>query len=378
MPRIPYQKILVTGGAGFIGSHIVDLLIQKGYRVKVLDNLDPQVHPGRRKPEYLNPKAEFIKGDVNRRNDLARALAGVEAVFHEAAKVGVGQSMYEIVPYTKTNDYGTALLLDLIVTKFRDKIKKMIVASSMSTYGEGKYTCTQHGIVKPSLRLEAQMQKGDWEVHCPKCSRYLKPLPTDEETLRECNSVYAVNKRNQEEMFLCVGRAYKIPTVALRYFNAYGPRQSLSNPYTGVAAIFLSRLKNGHRPVVYEDGLQTRDFISVYDIARANLAVLENPAANDQVFNVGSGKVQTIKGIAEMLARLCKVKLGPEVQNKFRPGDVRHCFADIKKIKRIVGWRPEVTFRQGMSDLIHWSAQEKARDLFEKASQEFKKRKLIS
>lgn len=372
-----YKKILVTGGAGFIGSHLVDLLIKKGYKVKILDNLDPQVHPRRKKPSYLNPQAEFIKGDVNRRADLERALSGVEAVFHEAAKVGVGQSMYEIASYTKTNDLGTALLLDLMVNKFRHQIKKMIVASSMSTYGEGEYRCPSHGIIKPPLRRDKQMKKKDWEVHCPRCGKYLKPLPTPEETPQMCNSIYAVNKRNQEEMVLAIGRAYKIPAVALRYFNTYGPRQSLSNPYTGAAAIFLSRIKNGHPPVVYEDGLQTRDFVSVYDVARANLAVLENDQANWEVFNVGTGKAQTIRGVAEIIARLCKVNIKPEIQNKFRVGDIRHCIADIKKIKKMISWKPQITFPKGMKELIEWGSQEEAKDLFEKANQEFKKRKLL-
>lgn len=372
-----YKKILVTGGAGFIGSHIVDLLIQKGYKVRILDNLDPQVHPGRKKPPWLNPKAEFIKGNVTRRSDLIKALRGVDAVFHEAAKVGVGQSMYEIASYTNTNDFGTALLLDLIVNKYRNKIKKMLIASSMSTYGEGKYKCPTHGEIRPPLREDKQMKKGDWELHCPKCDKYLKPVPTDEKTKQICNSIYAVNKRNQEEMFLSIGRAYKIPTVALRYFNVYGPRQSLSNPYTGVAAIFMSRVKNENPPIIYEDGLQTRDFVSVYDIAQANLAVLENSKADWKVFNVGTGRAQTIKGIAETIAKLLGNDIQPEIQNKFRAGDIRHCVADIKRIKKTLGWKPRVIFKEGLKELIEYSRQTKARDLFEKANKEFKKRRLL-
>jgi len=372
-----YRKILVTGGAGFIGSHIVDFLVKKGYRVRILDNLDPQVHPGRKKPNYLNPQAEFMRGDVTRRSDLAAALVGVDAVFHEAAKVGVGQSMYEIEKYTKNTVLGTALLLDLIVNKYRGKIKKMIVAASMSSYGEGMYECGQHGLVRPPLRDEVQMAKKDFEMHCPRCRKYLKPAPTDEETKQICNSVYAVNKQDQEEMFLAVGRAYSIPAVALRYFNAYGPRQSLSNPYTGVAAIFMSRIKNNHPPIVYEDGLQTRDFVSVYDVAAANLAVLENPRADYQVFNVGTGKPQTINKIAETIAKLCGLNLKPNIQNKFRKGDIRHCFADIRKIKKMVGWQPKISFRQGMRELIAWSRKTEATDLSQKAERELKIRKLI-
>lgn len=376
-PNKKYRKILVTGGAGFIGSHIVDLLIQRGYRVRILDNLDPQVHPSRKKPAYLNPKAEFIRGDVTRRSDLAKALSGVDAVFHEAAKVGVGQSMYEIERYTKNTVLGTALLLDLIVNKYRNKIKKIIVAASMSSYGEGKYQCKIHGEIRPELRSEREMQKGDFEVHCPKCNRYLKPTPTNEETRQICNSVYAVNKRDQEEMFLAVGRAYKIPAVALRYFNVYGPRQSLSNPYTGVAAIFMSRIKNGNPPVIYEDGLQTRDFVSVHDIAQANLAVLENNKADYEVFNVGTGKPQTIKGIAEIIAKLYGTNIKPDIQNKFRVGDIRHCIADVQKIKKTIGWKPQVGFQKGIKELILWGRTAESKDLFEKVNQEFKKRKLM-
>lgn len=372
-----YKKILVTGGAGFIGSHIVDLLIQKDYRVRILDNLDPQVHPGRKKPAYLNPKAEFTHGDVTRRSDLTKALSGVDAIFHEAAKVGVGQSMYEIECYTKNTVLGTALLLDLVVNKYRHKIKKMIVAASMSSYGEGKYQCKIHGEIRPDLRAECEMQKGNFEVHCPRCNRCLKPIPTDEKTRQICNSVYAVNKQDQEEMFLAIGRAYKIPAVALRYFNVYGPRQSLSNPYTGVAAIFMSRIKNGNPPVIYEDGLQTRDFISVHDIAQANLAVLENSKADYEVFNVGTGKPQTITGIAETIAKLYGANIKPDIQNKFRVGDIRHCIADVQKIKKTIGWKPQVSFQKGIKELILWGRTAESKDFFEKVNQEFKKRKLM-
>ncbi len=372
-----YKKILVTGGAGFIGSHIVDLLIQKGYKVRILDNLDPQVHTGRKKPSYLNPKAEFIRGDVTRRSDLTKALRGIDAVFHEAAKVGVGQSMYEITKYTKNTVLGTALLLDLIVNQYRNKIKKMIVAASMSSYGEGLYQCPRHGLIRPPLRSEIQMAKGDFEMHCPRCQKYLKAVPTNEETKQICNSVYAINKKDQEEMFLAVGRAYGIPVVALRYFNVYGPRQSLSNPYTGVTAIFMSRIKNNHPPVVYEDGLQTRDFISVHDIATANLAALENSKANYEVFNVGTGKAQTIEEIAETIAHLYGSNLKPDIQNKFRVGDIRHCIADIRKIKKILGWRSKISFREGMKELIAWGRTAESKDLFEKVNTEFKKRKLM-
>ncbi|HPJ73102.1 MAG TPA: SDR family NAD(P)-dependent oxidoreductase, partial [bacterium] len=257
------MKILVTGGAGFIGSFIVDALVREGHRVRIFDNIEPQVHPGGKAPDYLNPEAEFVRADVRDYEALARAVEDVEIVFHEAAMVGVGQSMYQISRYMEVNTLGTANLLDILVNR-PNRVRKLIVPSSMSTYGEGAYRCAACGIVSPPLRTEEQMASGDWEVHCPVCGAVAVPVPTPETKLQEINSIYALAKKDQEEMVLNIGVTYRIPVVALRYFNVFGPRQSLSNPYTGVAAIFMSRLKNDHPPVVFEDGLQSRDFISVH------------------------------------------------------------------------------------------------------------------
>lgn len=370
-----FRNILVTGGAGFIGSHLVDKLITQGYKVRILDNLTPQVHQNR-VPSYLNQKAEFLKGDVTNLKDIKEAVDGIDAIFHEAAVVGVGQSMYEIEHYIYNNILGTAKLLDFLVNN-KHKVKRILVASSMSAYGEGLYKCDKCGLVRPPLRTDEQMSQRKWELICPNCRRILKPVGISENQPFYCNSVYAVTKQSQEDMVMIFGKAYRIPTTALRYFNVYGPRQSLSNPYTGVAAIFLSRLKNDNPPVIYEDGLQTRDFISVYDIADANVFTLENDKAFGKVFNIGTGKPITIKDIALILDKLLGGNIKPEITEKFRSGDVRHCIADVSLIKNTLGWFPKWTFEKGMQDLIEWGEKEQAKDLFDKASKELKSKGLL-
>lgn len=348
-------RILVTGGAGFIGSHIVDGLIERGYQVRVFDNLDAQVHGmGQKRPTYLHPEAEFVLGDVRDREALTRALDGVQAVFHQAAVVGVGQSMYEIHRYMDHNTLGTANLLDILVSEGLE-IEKLIVASSMSIYGEGQYQCQRCGIVFPSLRSEAQLQECRWEMCCSNCRGELQPLATDEEKPLFPTSIYAISKRDQEEMCLSIGRAYGIPTVALRYFNTYGPRQALSNPYTGVAAIFSSRILNGNHPLIFEDGLQSRDFVHVKDVVQANLLALESPEADYQVFNVGTGRRIRILDLANILLnRLGRPELEPQVAQRFRAGDIRHCYADISRIQKKLGYAPQTSLEEGVSDLIQW------------------------
>ncbi len=370
------MKILVTGGAGFIGSFLVDKLVSEGHKVKIYDNLEPQVHQGE-KPKYLNNDAEFIKADVCDREKLDKALKSIDIVFHEAAMVGVGQSMYEVIKYTRTNELGTATLLDLIVNKHRDHIRKMIIAASMSEYGEGLYFCKICGRVKPKIRSENNLRKKKWELKCSKCDKYLLPVATDENTQLDCNSVYAINKKAQEELFLTVGKAFNIPTVALRYFNVYGPRQSLSNPYTGVAAIFISRMKAGKPPIIFEDGLQSRDFVSVHDIVSANIRAMKSSKADYQVFNIGSGNKITILDIAIVIAELFSAGMKLKITNTYRKGDIRHCFADITKIKKILNWKPEVKFKDGMKELIEWGMTEKAKDHFDQASRILKTKGVI-
>jgi len=368
------KRILVTGGAGFIGSHLVDRLIQIGHKVRIVDNLEAQVHSAR--PDYLNPEAEFIEADILNPSAMAKALKNIDVVFHQAAVVGVGQSMYQIRKYTDVNCSGTAQILDTIVNG-NYEIEKLIVASSMSIYGEGAYSCGHCGQVYPKTRTETQLKSGMWEILCPNCGCTVKSLPTDEEKTLQPTSVYAVSKRDQEEMCLSVASAYKLPMVALRYFNTYGPRQSLANPYTGVAAIFLSRIKNGNPPLIFEDGNQMRDFVSVHDIVQANILAMEKQEADYQTFNVGSGHPVTIKQIADILLNIYKSDLHPEILGKYRAGDIRHCYGDISKISKLLGFSPNISLNHGMIELAKWSESVKAEDKSVEAQAELEKRKLF-
>ncbi|OGL42693.1 MAG: nucleoside-diphosphate-sugar epimerase [Candidatus Schekmanbacteria bacterium GWA2_38_11] len=370
------KKVLVTGGAGFIGSFIVDELLKKGYEVRIFDCIDPQVHPEGKVPEHLNRNAEFVKGDVRNYDEFKKALKGVNIVSHHAAAVGVGQSQYKINYYVDTNVTGTANLLDIVVNT-KNSIEKITVAASMSSYGEGNYNCKKCGVVNPPLRTEGQVSSGDWELVCPKCKGLLKPIPTDESKFQQCNSIYALTKKMQEDMVLNIAMTYKLPSVVLRYFNVYGPRQSLSNPYTGVTAIFMSRIKNNQPPVVYEDGLQTRDFISVHDIARANITAIENEKADYKSFNVGTGNPMAIKVVAEELAKYYGKEIKPDITKKFRKGDVRHCYSDNSLIEKTLGFKPETSFEAGMRELMGWAEKAYFEDRFEDAARELKEKGLV-
>ncbi|MDD5557798.1 MAG: NAD-dependent epimerase/dehydratase family protein [bacterium] len=371
------MNILVTGGAGFIGSFLVDRMIRDGHRVRIFDNLDPQVHRGGRPPAHLNPGAEFVRGDVRDIDALGRALDGIEVVSHHAAAVGVGQSQYEIKHYVDVNIGGTANLLHLLANR-PHRVRKLVVAASMSSYGEGPCDCAACGRVRPPLRGEEQLGRREWECRCPSCGGALTPVPIVEEDERRVNSIYAITKMVQEEMCLNIGRTYAVPTVALRYFNVYGPRQSLSNPYTGVAAIFMSRIKNGRPPVIFEDGLQSRDFISVHDIVEANMLALARPEADGGAFNVASGRPTTVLGIAETINRLCGAAIAPEITMQFRKGDVRHCIADTSRIERAIGFRARVAFEDGMRELIRWSETAEAVDLVDKATAELRAKGIVA
>ncbi len=367
------MRILVTGGAGFIGSHLVDALIKQNHTVRVLDILEEQVHEGKR-PSYLNPNAEYLWGDVRDRQALRTALQSVEVVFHEAASVGVGQSMYQIEKYVSNNVGGTAIVLDTLIND-RVPIKKLIVASSMSIYGEGAYQCSGCGPVFPSIRSKAQLKSKQWEMTCPRCSRAVTRILTSEEKPLAPTSVYAVSKRDQEELCLIVGRGYGIPTVALRYFNVYGPRQALSNPYTGVCAIFSTRIKNNHSPIIFEDGNQSRDFIHVSDIVQANLLAMTNSKADYGAFNVGTGKPITVVEIAQTLAQFYGKKTAPDLVQKYRAGDIRHCIADISKLQSL-GFRPSVSLAEGLKQLVEWGQGISAQDRVEAATKELVSRGL--
>jgi len=369
-------NVLVTGGAGFIGSHLVDALVERGHHVHVLDALVPQVHGDAARPSYLNPYVEFMQGDVCDRQVVDAALEHIDVVFHEAAEVGVGQSMYEIERYVRANDLGTAVLLEAILQR-RPQIKKLIVASSMSIYGEGAYTCPSCGLVAPQLRPVAQLLERRWEVECPKCGQLLSPAPTSEEKPLFPTSVYAVTKQDQEQFCLAVGRSYGIPAVALRYFNVYGTRQALSNPYTGVCAIFSARLLNGNRPWVFEDGEQTRDFVHVSDIVQANLLALESDRANYQAINVGTGVATSIRSVSRLLAEGLGLDLEPEIVSKYREGDIRHCVADISKARSLLGYEPKVSLEQGIPELLSWVRAQAAQDQVASATAELESRQLV-
>jgi dTDP-L-rhamnose 4-epimerase len=369
------KKVLVTGGAGFIGSHLVDALVKQGHHVRVLDALVSQVHAGD-SPEFLNPKAEFLRGDICDRALVQKALDGVSVVFHEAAEVGVGQSMYEMERYVRANTLGTSILLEEVVAR-RKNIDKVVVASSMSVYGEGAYTCSKCGPQSPRLRISEQLANHDWELHCETCGAELKAAPTSEEKPIYPTSVYAISKQDQEQLCLVVGRSYGIPTVALRYFNVYGDRQALSNPYTGICAIFSSRLLNDQPPVVFEDGEQTRDFVHVSDIVQANLRAMDADRGDYETMNIGTGVPTSVNQIAKMLADGLGKKIPGQVVGKFREGDIRHCVADISKAKELLGYQPVVPLQKGIPELLAWVRQQRASDRTVKATQELEQRNLV-
>ena len=354
------KRVLLTGGAGFIGSHVADELLSRGVGVRALDNLEPQVHGAeRRRPAYLDRDVELIEGDVRDPAAVERALAGVDAVIHLAARVGVGQSMYELSEYTSTNNLGTAVLLEALAKR---PVERLVVASSMSIYGEGLYRDGSGRVRSDVERSSDALKRGDWEPRDERGAA-LEPVATPEWKAPALASLYALSKYDQERMCLVVGGSYGISTVALRLFNVYGPRQALSNPYTGVLAIFASRLLNRRPPLVFEDGRQRRDFVSVHDVARAFVLALEHPGAPGGVFNIGSGRSFTILEIAARLAEALRIReLAPEIAGQYRAGDIRHCFADIDLARATLGYRPSVSFEDGLTELTQWLAGQTATD----------------
>lgn len=351
------RRVLVTGGAGFVGSHLVDALVERGDRVRVLDNLDPQVHgPRRRPPPWLNGEAELLAGDARDRGVWDRALDGVEVVYHLAAAVGVGQSMYQIADYTAVNTQGTANLLQALVDR-RQTPDRLVVASSMSIYGEGRYRRPDGEEPRARRRRPRDLKAHRWELRDPDGVE-LEPVPTDEAKPLDPTSIYALTKKDQEQACLIIGEAYELPVTALRFFNIYGPRQALSNPYTGVVAIFSSRLLNDEPPLIYEDGAQQRDFVSVRDVVRGLLLAADRPGAVGEVLNIGSGRPVTILGVARMLARVLNKDIEPELTGRYRAGDVRHCTADISRAKERIGYEPRVALEDGMQELLAWLRQQ--------------------
>ncbi len=358
------KRALVTGGAGLIGSHVADLLVREGWEVRVLDNLEPQTHR-RGRPSWINDRAEFIEGDLRDRETISAALDKIDIVFHQAA---YGGYMPEIAKYVHVNSLGTAQMLEVICEK-NLPVRKIVVASSQAVYSEGAGECPEHGIVFPSVRPVEQLRKGDWQVHCPLCSAITRSVPTPEDAPIGGETVYGLTKVDQEKLVLLWGKQTGIPTVALRYSCTYGPRQSIFNPYTGVIAIFCTRLLNNLAPVLYEDGEQTRDFSFVEDIASANLLAAETDKLDGIPVNVGSGKGTPIRQIAEQLSAALKIDIVPEINGEFRPGEMRHLTSDTTRI-RAIGYKPDVDLAEGIARYIDWiRSQSDIRDYFSEAAE---------
>ena len=375
------KKILITGGAGFIGSNLALALLSRGHSVRVLDNLSPQIHgdDAMRSPLYqsIKDKVDFIRGDVTNESDLTLALKGIDTVVHLAAETGTGQSMYAIRHYTDINVSGTALLLEIIANNI-NSIKRLVVASSRAVYGEGRYHCELHGYVYPDARRSANMEQGDFEVHCPQCDGRVKLVSTDENTPVRPSSIYGITKLNQEQMFLTVGRAKGISTIAYRYQNVYGSGQSLSNPYTGILSIFSTRIRNQKGINIFEDGLESRDFVHIDDVVAATVAGIECADEIIEVFNVGSGVATNVLDVANSLQILFNTSIPIEISGQFRIGDIRHNLADLSHIKSHLGWSPKMLFKDGLAGFVDWVKSEVIQhDRYEESLTELKTKGLF-
>ena len=374
------KNILITGGAGFIGSNLTVKLVSKGYNVTILDNLSKQIHGENQDSTLYNSikdKATFILGDVCNKSDWQKALRNQDSVIHLAAETGTGQSMYEITRYNEVNIIGTAHLLNILANQ-EHTIEKILIASSRSIYGEGKYLCHNHGVTYPNERNAADMAKGNFNPICNKCNKELILKATDENSKIHPSSIYGITKQQQEQMILLMGKALKIPAVALRYQNVYGPGQSLSNPYTGILSIFSTRLLNGNDIDIYEDGEESRDFVFIDDVVDATVLALEKKEANHQIFNVGSGVATTVLEVANTLKKLYASNVNINISGKYRLGDIRHNYADLSKIKNVLGFHPMFNFRTGISEFVNWvKTQNIQEDKYENSIKELKQKGLI-
>lgn len=360
------KNILITGGAGFIGTNLARKLKSKGYNVTIFDNLSKQIHGDN--PKVTSPlfqsifnEMQFVEGSVTQRADWEKVLYNQDAIIHLAAETGTGQSMYEIDKYVDVNIKGTALMLDLL-TNTKHSIQKVIVASSRAIYGEGKYICKSHGAVYPTCRLEYDMLKGDYECKCPLCGEMVELSATDEESRIHPSSVYGITKQNQEQLVLAVGKSIGIPSVAFRYQNVFGPGQSLSNPYTGILSIFSTQILNGNSINIFEDGKECRDFVYIDDVVDATILGLENNAANYEVFNVGTGVPIDVLTVAKTLLLNYNRSVEINVKNNFRIGDIRHNYADIQKIQRLLGYFPKWDFESGIKMFVDWVKTQKVQE----------------
>ena len=369
-------RALVTGGAGFIGSHLVDVLLARGTDVRVLDNLDPLAHRSRRQPDHLDGAAELVVADVRDRAAVDRALEGVDAVFHLAGVVGNGESMVNVRRAVEANSAGTATLLEALIGR-RDQVRRLVVASSMVVYGEGAYACPLDGPVPALGRTVEQLRARLWEPVCPRCRAPLEPIPVSEDEPLRPTSVYGITKRDQEELCLVLGQAYSIEAVALRYLNVYGPRQALDNPYTGVAAIFAARLLAGRAPRVFEDGEQIRDLIHVSDVARATADAMEAPAAAGHAINIATGDRVRIVDLAAALAAALGSHSPPDITGEFRAGDIRHCFADTLRAGELLGFHSQRALADGLPELAEWVARQTVEERGDEALADLRGRGLV-
>ncbi len=367
------KRALVTGGAGLIGSHLVDLLLREGWTVRILDNLEPQTHR-EGKPAWVNPRAEFVAGDLTDRATIRQAMADIDVIFHEGA---YGGYMPEIAKYVRVNSFGTAQLLE-VIREDNLPVRKIVVASSQAVYSEGAAQCPDHGLVFPAVRPIEQLRTGDWAVHCPTCGLPTTSAPTPENAPVGGETVYGLTKVDQEKLVLLWGKQVGVPTVALRYSCTYGPRQSIFNPYTGVIAIFCTRLLNGLAPVLYEDGQQTRDFSFVEDIARANLLAAESDALDGLPVNVGSGRGVPIYEVAEQISAALGIRIAPEVNAEFRPGEMRHLTSGTERIRAAVGYAPETDLATGIGRYLEWiRGQADVKDYFTEAARMLKSKGIV-
>ena len=374
------KRVLITGGAGFIGSHLVDKLIdERDHEVTVLDLLEEQVHGNIDKPpDYLNKGAIFLKGSVTDYGKLEELVGENDIIFHLAAMVGVSQSMYQIKKYIDNNILGVANLLDILANK-NHSVEKVVIASSNTVYGEGKSKCGNCGIFFPKLRVNQQLELKNWEINCPSCGQKSESILTDEIAPFNSSSIYALSKQVQEEMGLMIGSTYGINTTILRFFLVYGSRQAPSNPYTGVCSIFSSRLIRGKPPIIFEDGKQSRDFVNVDDVCQALLLSIDKKAADGEIFNVGTGLPITIKEVADLITEKINPSLKPIYSQQYRVGDIRHCVADISKIKNKLGYKPSITFKKGIDEFIDWIKTQKncIQKHSQKAMEELKEKGLL-